>query len=124
MMNMAGMTAAFSFTNNTPPALSNFSERYFSLVQSGGLNSTSSSNANQVICGGTLSNFGVTLSGTVAVSDIVARYYARYTGTERTPHFIPNGIHPGRLYVHSHAPHRKHYVAGMLNYRQRHQLQQ
>jgi glycosyltransferase involved in cell wall biosynthesis len=36
------------------------------------------------------------LTGTVAVSDLVARYYARFTGTERTPHVVPNGVHPAR----------------------------
>jgi glycosyltransferase involved in cell wall biosynthesis len=36
------------------------------------------------------------LTGTVAVSDLVARYYARFTETEPTRHVIPNGIHPAR----------------------------
>ena len=36
------------------------------------------------------------LTGTVAVSDLVARYYARFTHTEPTPHVIPNGVHPAR----------------------------
>jgi len=36
------------------------------------------------------------LAGTVAVSDVVADYYARFTGTEPTQHRIPNGVHPGR----------------------------
>ncbi|MDH3207941.1 MAG: glycosyltransferase [Gemmatimonadota bacterium] len=36
------------------------------------------------------------LTGTVAVSDVVADYYARFTGTEPTRHRIPNGVHPGR----------------------------
>ena len=36
------------------------------------------------------------LTGTVAVSDIVADYYARFTDTEPTRHVIPNGVHPAR----------------------------
>jgi len=36
------------------------------------------------------------LTGTVAVSDVVARYYARFTSSEPTRHVIPNGVHPAR----------------------------
>ncbi len=36
------------------------------------------------------------LAGTVAVSDLVAKYHARYTGSSVTPHVIPNGVHPAR----------------------------
>jgi len=37
------------------------------------------------------------LSGTVAVSRLVAEYYARHVGVPPTAHVIPNGVHPGRV---------------------------
>jgi len=36
------------------------------------------------------------LTGTIAVSEAVANYYARHTGTEVTASVIPNGVHPAR----------------------------
>lgn len=36
------------------------------------------------------------VTGTVAVSDLVAEYHARFTATDVTPHVIPNGVHPAR----------------------------
>ncbi|MDZ7780892.1 MAG: glycosyltransferase [Gemmatimonadota bacterium] len=36
------------------------------------------------------------LAGTVAVSDVVAEYYAAHTGSEPTPHRIPNTVDPAR----------------------------
>jgi glycosyltransferase involved in cell wall biosynthesis len=36
------------------------------------------------------------LTGTVAVSDMVGLYYARFTKSEPTRHVIPNGVHPAR----------------------------
>jgi glycosyltransferase involved in cell wall biosynthesis len=36
------------------------------------------------------------LTGTVAVSELVALYYARFTETVPTPHVIPNGVHLAR----------------------------
>jgi glycosyltransferase involved in cell wall biosynthesis len=36
------------------------------------------------------------LTGVIAVSPLVAEYYARRVGAAPTTHLIPNGVHPGR----------------------------
>jgi glycosyltransferase involved in cell wall biosynthesis len=49
------------------------------------------------------------LNGVIAVSPLVADYYARRVGGPRTPHVIPNGVYPTRLASVPRAWARRHY---------------